>query len=264
MSTQARLLSHLLSSACHSSDIESALLSLSPFLSSPCSPALLTYPSSLKDVATACIFNLALGSCFNGGRSLILTTRETIDSSDHPSMKSESATRVQIKYLSNLSELIKYAAYLHLLPELPHTVIVFGLFRSPGSRQQQHSNVEEQLTMRALATLVDASAFIRDKLGPGAQVSLLVAEEHGPDDRVARKFLFDRWTPTALALTASEASSHQSPIPRSISSASEVSSASEGSRSFTLSMSLGSKPASLVLPCWMNSETTIERISSII
>jgi hypothetical protein len=263
--SQARLISQLLSSAFHPSDIEHALLSISPSLSSECSPVLLTHPPNTKDISTSCIFSHALSSVIeHGGRSLILATREAIDSSfsfEHPSMQSEAANGIHIKYLTGLTDLIKYSACIHLLVDLPHTIIVYGLFKSPqGSIRGQHQNSADEIIMRALATLVDAAEFIKSKQGSGAPVSLTVAEEHGGDERVAKKFLFDRWCPTSLTLSSAEAS--LAAIPLIVAGPQHPPGSGSASRPFTLSMSCGSHPATLVLPCIFSNEgMSIERIS---
>lgn len=115
--------------------------------------------------------------------------------------------------------------------------------------------------MRALATLVDAAAFVRSKLGSSAEVSLVVAEEQGGvDEQVPKKFLFDRWIPTTLTLTATTAEASNAAMPL-IDRNHKPGSSGSKSRHFTLSLSQGSKPATLVLPCSMNNEEMcIERI----
>ncbi|PSC72152.1 hypothetical protein C2E20_4543 [Micractinium conductrix] len=153
---------------------------------------------------TSLLFALALSLARQGQRVLLLCRRSAVEAA--PPLLPEGVhhsdtawAQVQLKYLANGSELLRYAAHAHMLHPPPDALLVDDLHALADLPAGDRPRPRDMALCRQLATLQEAADVIAQL--KGSPCTLAVTEHvasHAEGPRLLH--LLQRWLPLALQI----------------------------------------------------------------
>ncbi|PUZ38753.1 hypothetical protein GQ55_9G220900 [Panicum hallii var. hallii] len=160
---------------------------------------------------TSLLFQFAVNSAAESGRGVVfICSKGSLESNPpflsqgvDPSMSL--LQRIQIKYIEDGDEIIKYFAAFHLLDNFPAAVIVddFADFFSERSCQQKYgtTRARDLAMVRVLALCHNAIAHANAKLGTLGSCNLLLSDvQQGDTPRLL--FIYKRWINSIYTIRA--------------------------------------------------------------
>mmetsp|Transcript_5942 Transcript_5942/g.10291 ORF Transcript_5942/g.10291 Transcript_5942/m.10291 type:complete len:243 (+) Transcript_5942:189-917(+) len=165
---------------------------------------LLSGPS--RSGKTSLLFQVAYNIAAEGKRVLFICQRAKVELNppilpEGVIATSDACERIDMRYLRDDEELRLYIASFHMLPELPHAIIVddFAEF-FPESRYRGDRRALEIAMVRTLAFLYDATDHASKRMEGTEECKLVISDQ--TSGGVPRSiYLYQRWLPLVLLLS---------------------------------------------------------------